>query len=98
MTCGSGMHCSSANSCLVTTSLYCVQGIIFLLAGFETVANTLGLLVYHLAKNPEAMELLEREVEDTLAAFDGRVDHETIADMRYLDGCVRETLRSSHKC
>jgi hypothetical protein len=59
------------------------------------VANTLGSLVYHLAKNPEAMEILEREVEDTLAAFDGRVDHETIADMPYLDGCVRETLRYS---
>jgi len=70
-----------------------VQGIVFLLAGYETTAQTLGSLTYHLAKNPEVLDTLVREVDDVLETFQGRVDHETIADMVYLDACVKETLR-----
>jgi hypothetical protein len=51
-------------------------------------------MVYQLAKNPEVLETLVREVDDVLDTFEGRVDHETIADMAYLEACVKETLRS----
>jgi cytochrome P450 family 6 len=71
-----------------------VQGIIFMLAGFETTANTMGSMVFHLVKNPEVLETLVKELDETLETFQGRVDHETIADMAYLDACVKETLRS----
>ncbi len=51
-------------------------------------------MVYQLAKNPEVLDTLVREVDDVLDTFEGRVDHETIADMAYLEACVKETLRS----
>ncbi len=65
-----------------------------MIAGYETTAQTLGSLVYQLAKNPEVLDTLVREVDDVLDTFEGRVDHETIADMAYLEACVKETLRS----
>ena len=65
----------------------------FLLAGYETSSHALGALTYHLVRNPEVLDTLVAEVDDTLQNFDGRVDHETIADMPYLDACVKETLR-----
>ena len=69
------------------------QGIIFIAAGFETTSNTLSTLCYNLVKNPEVLEILVEEVDDILEKYDGRVDHETIADMPYLDACIKEDLR-----
>ena len=42
------------------------QGIIFMVAGFETTSATLGSLCYQLVKNPEAMERLEGEVQGVI--------------------------------
>jgi len=78
---------------VVTEDQITMQGVIFLLAGHETTANTLGSLCYHLVKNAQAYENLRMEVDAILDKFDGRVDHETIADMPFLEGCLKETLR-----
>jgi len=77
----------------VTEEQISYQGVIFLLAGHETTSNTLGSLCYNLVKNPEVYEKLKAEVEQVLTEFEGQVDHETIADMPYLEGCIKETLR-----
>jgi len=69
------------------------QGIVFILAGFETTASTLSTLCYNLVKNPEILEKLTEEVDDILESFDGKVDHETIANMPFLDACIKEDLR-----
>lgn len=69
------------------------QSIVFILAGFETTASTLSSLTYSLVKNSEVLERLVTEVEDVLDTFEGRVDQETIADMPYLEACIKETLR-----
>jgi len=69
------------------------QGIIFLTAGFETTSNTLSTLCYNLVKNEEVMERLVQEIDEALERFDGKVDHETIADMPYLEACIKEDLR-----
>jgi len=77
----------------LTTGQITGQSIVFLLAGFETTSNTLASLTYHLAKNPEVQETLIEEVDDVLEAHDGKVDHETITDMPYLEACIKEALR-----
>jgi cytochrome P450 len=38
----------------------------FLLAGYETTANSLSFLVYYLSTHPEAQEKLQHEVDSVL--------------------------------
>ena len=77
----------------LTTGQITGQSIVFLLAGFETTSNTLSSLTYHLAKNPDVQDTLVDEVDDVLEAHGGRLDHETITDMPYLEACIKEALR-----
>nr|QTW43664.1 CYP3027-like protein [Eurytemora affinis] len=71
------------------------QSIIFLIAGYETTASTLGALCYQLVKNTEVLEKLVAEIDEVLEKFDGKLDHETVAEMPYLEACIKETLRFS---
>lgn len=32
-------------------------------------------------------------MSDTLERYNGRIDHETISDMKYLEACIYEDLR-----
>ena len=77
----------------LTTGQITGQSIVFLLAGFETTSNTLSSLTYHLAKNPDVQDTLVEEVDEVLEAHEGRLDHETITDMPYLEACIKEALR-----
>jgi len=78
---------------VVTEDQLTAQGIIFMLAGFDTSANTLGSLTYFIVSNPQVYDLLMNEIQDKLEEFDGKVNHETVADMPYLDACIKESLR-----
>ena len=69
------------------------QGVIFFLAGYETTTNTLSTLSYNLAKNPQVQERLYDEVQEALEAHNGRLDHETIGDLTYLEAAINENLR-----
>lgn len=77
----------------VTADQWTSQGIIFLLAGFETSATTLGSLAYYLVSNTDVYQTLMDEVDKKLEEFKGEVNHETITEMHYLDACLKETLR-----
>jgi len=78
---------------VVTEDQLTAQGIVFMLAGFDTSANTLGSLTYCIVSNPQAYDLLMSEIQEKLEEFEGKVNHETVADMPYLDACIKETLR-----
>ena len=65
------------------------QGIIFIAAGFETTSSCLSTLCYNLARNPDVLENLLEEVDEITEKFDGVVDHETIADMPFLEACIK---------
>ena len=67
------------------------QGMVFLLAGFETTANTLGSLIYHLAIYPEVQEKIFQEIIDNIESDD--ITHENISHLEYLEACIMETLR-----
>ena len=38
-------------------------------------------------------DTLVEEVDEVLEAHEGRLDHETITDMPYLEACIKEALR-----
>uniref|UniRef100_A0A1I7YPM7 Cytochrome P450 n=1 Tax=Steinernema glaseri TaxID=37863 RepID=A0A1I7YPM7_9BILA len=56
----------------------------FLVAGYDTTANTVTYLCYRLAQNEDVQEKLYEEEDITMS---------TVQSMQYLDWCVKECLR-----
>ncbi len=68
------------------------QMVLFILAGYDTSSNVLGLTCYNLAVHPEAQERVIEEISQVCSSSDS-VTYEEIQKMHYLEGCVSETLR-----
>lgn len=68
------------------------QCVIFFVAGYDTVASTLGFTCYELALNPEIQDKLIKEIDETISEKGG-LTHEAIAEMKYLHKVISETLR-----
>uniref|UniRef100_A0AAQ5ZFB1 unspecific monooxygenase n=1 Tax=Amphiprion ocellaris TaxID=80972 RepID=A0AAQ5ZFB1_AMPOC len=64
------------------------QATMFMFAGYETSASTLTFLAYNLARNPEVMKHLQKEIDST---FPNK--YEALMQMEYLDSVVNESLR-----
>jgi len=67
------------------------QGILFFLAGYETVSSSLAMLFYCLADNPDHQEKLFEEIEQM--CLDSDVGYEQLVEMPYLNMCIEESLR-----
>jgi len=65
---------------------------VFLLAGFETTATTLGFMSYALALHPECQEKLYKEVVTAMGS-EKEISYEDLHRLPYLDACISETLR-----
>uniref|UniRef100_A0A0M3HV14 Cytochrome P450 n=2 Tax=Ascaris TaxID=6251 RepID=A0A0M3HV14_ASCLU len=68
-----------------------MQCFVFLLAGFDTTANSLAYASYCIAKNPHARRRVQEEI-DAICAH-SEVSYEQIQQLRYLDMVVKEALR-----
>jgi len=77
----------------ITESTVKSQAILFLLAGFDTTATTLTMLTYRLAKNPEKQKKLTEELDTIYEKTGGKITHDTLADLPYLNACINESLR-----
>jgi cytochrome P450 len=60
-------------------------------AGLDTVANTLGSLVYAVLKHPEVLERVRAEADELFAR--GPLTEESLADLPAINGVVQETMR-----
>uniref|UniRef100_A0A672M2H3 Cytochrome P450 3A n=1 Tax=Sinocyclocheilus grahami TaxID=75366 RepID=A0A672M2H3_SINGR len=68
------------------------QSMIFIFGGYETTSSTLSFFFYNLATNPEAMEKLQEEIDQTFPDK-APVDYEAVMNMEYLDAALNESLR-----
>nr|QFZ96346.1 cytochrome P450 [Locusta migratoria] len=70
------------------------QASVFFSAGFETTGSALTYTLYELAHNPDIQERLRREIAQALGdAAQGPLTYDAVADIRYLNMCIAETLR-----
>ena len=76
----------------ITGDMVDAQSMVFLTAGYETTANTLGSMMYFFAVNPDLQDKVYEEIMDTLGD-DENVTHNTIMEMHYLEAFINETLR-----
>lgn len=68
-----------------------INSIIFMTAGFDTTATTLGWLTYDLALNPDVQDKLIDEIDAEIGKE--RPTYDTTFKLEYLDMVVNETLR-----
>ena len=72
-----------------------INGIVLFLAGFETVSSTAGIVLYHLAKNPDHQEKLFQEISKAVEDFgDENLDYSIIMNLKYLEMCLQESQRA----
>jgi len=76
----------------VTGPMINAQSMVFLTAGFETTANTLGSMMYFFATNPDLQDKVYEEMIENLDD-DDNVTYETTKEMHYLEAFTMETLR-----
>ncbi|PAV74176.1 hypothetical protein WR25_08746 isoform B [Diploscapter pachys] len=64
---------------------------IFLIAGFDTTANSLSYASFLLAKNPDKLKKLQEEIDREYPGT--TIDYDTLGKLKYLDAVFKETLR-----
>ena len=69
-----------------------METIIFMVAGFETTANTLSWCLHHLASNQECLGKLQAEVD---GFTNEEITHDKLNELPYIDAVLKETLRHS---
>ena len=69
------------------------QSFVFLIAGYETSSNTLGLTSHHIATHPEVQEKLQQEIDSVWTDGEQLPTYETVNELPYLDMVISETLR-----
>lgn len=70
------------------------QCLLFLVAGYETVATTLSFAAYELMANPQVQEKLFEEISQVSSEIgDGQLTYDVLQKMTYLDMVVSEVLR-----
>ncbi|TKR67170.1 hypothetical protein L596_023363 [Steinernema carpocapsae] len=67
------------------------QCLVFLLAGFDTTANSLAYVTFCLAKNPSIQRRLQEEIEKICS--DGEITYDQLQKLSFMDKVVKETLR-----
>ena len=72
--------------------LVVAQGIIFLAAGYETTASTLGTLTYNFSQYPEVQQRCYEEIQDVISNRK-EINHETILELHYLEACIKVNWR-----
>ena len=66
---------------------------IFYIAGNETSSSTVAYSLYELTQNEELMRRAQEDVKLALEKHQGEFTYESIADMKFIDLCIKETLR-----
>lgn len=65
---------------------------LFLIAGYETTANSLSYLIYHLMLNPEIQEQCYHEIMDVTGG-DKEISYDQCGKMKFVETCIKEVLR-----
>ncbi|XP_041982221.1 cytochrome P450 6B2-like [Aricia agestis] len=73
--------------------LMCAQAFVFFIAGFETSSSASSYLLHNLAYNPDHLKRCQDEVDEVLSRYDGKLCFDAVKEMKYLEMCLKESLR-----
>ncbi|CAH0564733.1 unnamed protein product [Brassicogethes aeneus] len=69
------------------------QAVSFFFAGFDSVSGCMSFTAYELAVQQDCQNKLRDEIMKTLKECDGKLTYEALAEMKYMDMVVSESLR-----
>lgn len=69
------------------------QVFLFYIAGSETTSATISFTLHELSQNSQVLSKLLVEIDETLQRSGGDINYDIVNEMKYLDVCVKETLR-----
>ncbi|OXU18647.1 hypothetical protein TSAR_009898 [Trichomalopsis sarcophagae] len=69
------------------------QAFFFFLAGFESTSSAMCFALQELAANPDIQDRLRQEIDDEIEQHEGELTYESLANLKYLDMVMSETLR-----
>lgn len=69
------------------------QASVFYMAGLETSAATTSFCLYELAQNEDILAKVQEDIKAALENHNGEITYNSIQDMKYLDLCIKETIR-----
>lgn len=70
------------------------QCVVFFLAGFDTISNTVSFMFHELAVNPDIQMQLYSEIEAVKKELNGQqLNYETLQKFKYLDMVLSESMR-----
>ncbi|KPJ12394.1 Cytochrome P450 9e2 [Papilio machaon] len=69
------------------------QVLLFFIGGFDTVSTAMTFAMHELAANPEVQERLYQEIREYHHKNKGKIDYNSINELKYLDMVVSEVLR-----
>ncbi|XP_024943134.1 cytochrome P450 6a2-like isoform X1 [Cephus cinctus] len=69
------------------------QAFVFFAAGYETSSTSISFCLHELALNPQIQEKLREDILQGIEKHDGKLNYDSIQEMKYLDMVVQETLR-----
>ena len=81
---------SNKTSGVLSSDEMIAQGIIFLIAGYDTSTTGLCHVVYHLAQNKDCQQRLYEELKDVKD-----FSYENLSRLKYLNAVINESLRLS---
>ena len=69
------------------------QVFVFYIAGTESTSSTTSFTLHELSQNPHLMKRAVDDIDKTLAKYNQEISYDSINDMKFIDLCVKETLR-----
>ncbi|CAK1577961.1 unnamed protein product [Parnassius mnemosyne] len=73
--------------------LITAQVFIFFAAGFETSSLATSFTLHQLAFHPQIQKKVQKEIDNVLSKYDGKLCYDAIKEMKYLDCAFREGMR-----
>ncbi|XP_069942986.1 cytochrome P450 3A21-like isoform X2 [Cherax quadricarinatus] len=77
---------------VLTDETIMAQCVLFFAAGYDTMASTLAVLSFLLAKHPMHQQRLRQELQQIIQE-EGDITYQSIMDAKFLNACVMESLR-----
>ncbi|XP_075976933.1 uncharacterized protein LOC142977101 [Anticarsia gemmatalis] len=76
-----------------TNELMTAQAMFFMSAGVEPVATSILSAFIQLGRNPDILEKVHREIDETFEKHNGNITYDVITNMEYVDKVLSEAMR-----
>lgn len=83
------------NRTTLTIEELTAQSFGFFSVGLQTSSSAMSFCLYELAKQPKIQQRVCEEIDRALQNHDGKITHDSISDMKYLDACIDGKLELS---